>query len=188
MKALGKGSVASIIKVGLFVAMVLLGLGLVIICAAALAYCVALGLVVAGVDIGFPGEDPGHRLMWILLGPALVLGMLWMGGTLLIVRRLRRLFESFTSGEPFKKENANHLRVIWVTMLAMELAKIVFFAVGFALVASHGLLGEIRADSDTKIEVDGLDLGPWISILVLIVLAEVFREGARLREEQDLTI
>jgi hypothetical protein len=28
----------------------------------------------------------------------------------------------------------------------------------------------------------------WGAIVILIVLAEVFREGARLREEQDLTI
>jgi hypothetical protein len=34
----------------------------------------------------------------------------------------------------------------------------------------------------------GFDLSTWTSILVLIVLAEVFREGARLREDQDLTI
>ena len=31
-------------------------------------------------------------------------------------------------------------------------------------------------------------LSTWGSILILIVLAEVFREGARLKEEQELTI
>ena len=33
-----------------------------------------------------------------------------------------------------------------------------------------------------------IDLSTWGSILILIVLAEVFREGARLKEEQELTI
>ena len=33
-----------------------------------------------------------------------------------------------------------------------------------------------------------VDLSTWGSILILIVLAEVFREGARLKEEQELTI
>jgi len=32
------------------------------------------------------------------------------------------------------------------------------------------------------------DLSTWASILILVVLAEVFREGARLKEEQELTI
>jgi hypothetical protein len=31
-------------------------------------------------------------------------------------------------------------------------------------------------------------LSTWIAILILIVLAEVFREGARLKRDQDLTI
>jgi cytochrome bd-type quinol oxidase subunit 2 len=168
--------------------MVVLSIGFVVLCIAALGYCVALGLVAAGVDIGFPGEDTGQRLMWLLLGPVLLLGMLWTGGTTLIVRRLQRLFDSFTSGEPFKKENADHLRVIWVTMLILEVAKIIIIGVAFALVASHGMLGEIKSDADADIHFDGVDLSPWISILILIVLAEVFREGARLREEQDLTI
>jgi hypothetical protein len=33
-----------------------------------------------------------------------------------------------------------------------------------------------------------VDPSTWGSILILIVLAEVFREGARLKEEQELTI
>jgi hypothetical protein len=33
-----------------------------------------------------------------------------------------------------------------------------------------------------------IDLSTWMSIAILIVLAEVFREGARLKEEQELTI
>jgi hypothetical protein len=34
----------------------------------------------------------------------------------------------------------------------------------------------------------GVSLTPWFSVLVVLVLAEVFREGARLRREAELTI
>ena len=33
-----------------------------------------------------------------------------------------------------------------------------------------------------------VNLAVWFAVLVIIVLAEVFREGARLRQEQKLTI
>jgi hypothetical protein len=33
-----------------------------------------------------------------------------------------------------------------------------------------------------------VDLSTWASILILVVLAEVFREGARMKAEQELTI
>jgi hypothetical protein len=34
----------------------------------------------------------------------------------------------------------------------------------------------------------GFNLTTWFSVLVVFVLAEVFREGARLRSEAELTI
>ena len=33
-----------------------------------------------------------------------------------------------------------------------------------------------------------LDFTPWFAVLVIVVLAEVFREGARLRRDAELTI
>ena len=54
-------------------------------------------------------------------------------GSLVIVWRLRKLFDSFSSGEPFQRENATHLRVIWITMLVIEVAR-------YALLALTGIL------------------------------------------------
>lgn len=189
MKALGKGSIASIIKVGLHVAGIILWIGLVFVILAAIAYGVVLGVIASGFfEIDLPGDSPWEHLMWQMAIPALIAGALWMGGAILIVRRLRRLFESFSSGEPFKRENADHLRVIWITMLVMELIKIAFATVALSLVAIYGLPPSDDPGVNVTVDSDGFDLTPWFSILVLIVLAEVFREGARLKEEQELTI
>jgi hypothetical protein len=110
-----------------------------------------------------------------------LIGAVAIAGSLIIVWRLRKLFDSFTSGEPFRRENALHLRVIWMTMLAIEIARYALLALTSALLTTFGP----GVDADYTLSID---LSVWGSILILIVLAEVFREGARLKEEQELTI
>jgi hypothetical protein len=127
-------------------------------------------------------DTPGGAT-WPVVVPALAIGGVVLIGALIIVGRLRRLFDSFTSGEPFRRENATHLRVIWITMLAMEVARYVLLAIVAAVFVTGG--APEGADATFRINVD---FSTWISIAVLIVLAEVFREGARMKEEQELTI
>ncbi len=197
MKALGKGSIASVIQIGLSIASVVLWFGLAAVALAALvATAAALGVQGGGnpitidADIAInadgvllSGEGPG-MLSWPLFGAIVLAAAVMLGGALVIVDRLRRLFVNFTSNEPFNRENAVHLRAIWMVMLGLELAKYAFaLAVGWA-VATYG-----RPEGIEQVTIEpGVDISTWASILVLIVLAEVFREGARMREDQDLTI
>lgn len=201
MKALGKGSVASIVNVGLTIAWVILWIALGALIIGALAYGGLLAAVQAGiVDPSFltGGEGKIHvgdgssfsvsydeetGLTWPVVVPAMLIGGVVIIGGLVIVWRLRKLFDSFTSGEPFRRENADHLRVIWMTMLVIEVARYLLLALTGVLVATIGLPDGATA----RFEAD-IDLTNWLSIFVLIVLAEVFREGARLKEEQELTI
>ncbi len=181
MKALGKGSIASIVQVGLQIGWVFLwGLaGLLVL--SAIAYSVLLLLISNGAADVSLLEGEGADARWPVVVPALLIGAVVIAGSLVIVWRLRRLFESFSSGEPFRRENANHLRVIWMTMTAMELAR-------YALMALTGvLITTFAPDVHGEISIS-FDFSSWLSILVLVVLAEVFREGARLKEEQELTI
>jgi hypothetical protein len=67
-------------------------------------------------------------------------------------------------------------------MLVIELAR-------YALMVAFGVLVSIFGGPNVDANITlTIDLSTWGSILVLIVLAEVFREGARLKEEQELTI
>lgn len=193
MKALGKGSIASAVKVALDIGRVLLRIAAIVLGMLGLAYVVLLALTAAGqVDsstlakieggIRFGGEDVGE-LGWPAVIPVLFIGGIVIGGAMVIVGRLRKLFEGFSSGEPFRKEYADHLRVIWITMLAMEVARFALTALMGVLIVTMGVAGE----QDARLTL-GIDLTTWLSIAVLVVLAEVFREGARLREEQELTI
>lgn len=197
MRALGKGSVASVLKVGLdllrwllwslagLVALIALGSALV-------GLAVELGWIsppkISGeVDVEIGGVEvrraPQDLLTWPVVVTALAAVSVGIGGALVVVGRLRRLFANFCSGEPFQAENADHLRWIWMTLAVVELSRWAFGAALLTLIA-------LQADgTDADLILNGrLDLSTWAAILVLIVLAEVFREGARLREAERLTI
>ncbi|MBL8544511.1 MAG: DUF2975 domain-containing protein [Hyphomonadaceae bacterium] len=201
MKALGKGSIASIVEIGLTIAWYVLWAAAICLAVGAVGYAVVLVLIQNGtVDPAILSGGEGHVRLgggdgssfhltyndpggatWPVVVPALLIGGVAITGSLIIVWRLRKLFDSFTSGEPFRRENAQHLRAIWMTMLAIEVARYLLLALTAALLAAF------EPDIDANFTFN-LDLSTWGSILILIVLAEVFREGARLREEQELTI
>src|SRR5690606_24440126 len=108
---------------------------------------------------------------WHLIAPALLIGGVTIGGSLIIVSRLRRLFDSFRSGEPFRRENAQHLRVIWITMVVFELARYVMLIPVGVLLSVFGVPESI---GEASFSIDSDNFSTWMSILILIVLAEVF--------------
>ena len=68
-------------------------------------------------------------------------------------------------------------------MLVIEVSRYVLMGVTAFLLARFG-----EGARQISISIDGDRIAAWGSILILIVLAEVFREGARMKEEQELTI
>lgn len=194
--ALGRGSVASFMKAALEIAWILLWVAAGALAIAAAGYVVVLVLIAGGTldpsvlapadtaRIRVPGlaiNNPAGAI-WPVVIPSLLIGAVAIGGGLVIVGRLKLLFGNFTSGEPFRKENASHLRAIWVAMLVIELSRYALLALAGALLAAFG-----PEDLEGQVTLS-INLSTWASILILIVLAEVFREGARLKEEQELTI
>ncbi len=202
MKALGKGSIASIIRVGLMIAWWVLWVAAACVGLGAIGYGVILLLISNGmvdpnlleggggnVNLGSNGGGEFHVTYdqagggtWPVVVPAFLIAGVAIAGSLIIVWRLRRLFDSFSSGEPFRRENAKHLRVIWITMLVIEVSRYLLMAL------THVLLGVYGGPDVEANYTLAVDFSTWGSILILIVLAEVFREGARLKEEQELTI
>jgi hypothetical protein len=203
MKALGQGSVASIVRVGLTIATIILWISLVFLVIGALVYAGLMAAIHAGyvdasiltggdgtIRVGEEGgssfsvtyDEPGGAT-WPVAVPTFLIGGVVIGGGLVIVHRLSKLFDSFTSGEPFRRENADHLRVIWIAMLVIEIMRYILLGLTGVLLAAFGT----PEGTTARFEAD-IDLTNWLSIFVLIVLAEVFREGARLKEEQELTI
>lgn len=100
-----------------------------------------------------------------------------------ILTLLRLVFQSLSKGQLFIPENARRIRWVGFTLIAGEIirAAMVYFwshytsqhytANGFHFIAS--------------LDFSGITI---ISGLIVLVIAEVFEEGIRLREDQSLTI
>lgn len=174
MRTLGPGSVSSFLKIILDVAYVLLWviLGLMGLLAL-LALLLSFNPEFMSSSIRIDGEEKLPN------GPTMAAGLaaasLYFGGVLVIVGRLRRIFVTLTAGDPFHPDNVRRLRVIGLVLAALELGRYLFTGIAVLLPGINEISG-------------GLNLTTWFSVLVVFVLAEVFREGARLRREAELTI
>ena len=102
---------------------------------------------------------------------------------LVILKQLKKICQTLTKGDPFVPENANRLRIIWIAVAAAEILRLLS---GVFLSWQHNKHVE-QIDGDTVLTLD-IRVYVWFLVLALVVLAEVFREGARLRQEQKLTI
>ena len=178
MRTLGRDSLSSVLKTVLDVAYVT-------------AFLIAGVLVLAALAILLFQLDIGHvRGLTVKDGggapldlgrPEVLIAVfctfeLYLAGILVILNRLRAVFATLTAGDPFHPENVTRLRLIGHLLVWSELLKLPIFGLFMALAPEHD-----RA-------ISGISLSGWFSILVVFVLAEVFREGARLRREAELTI
>jgi hypothetical protein len=175
MRALGPGSVSSFLKIILDVVFAALWIGVAVLSLITLA---ALLLsfnpdLLTGVQMGGEASEMLER------GPVLTAGLaaaaIYLAGILVIVGSLRRIFMTLTAGDPFHPDNVARLRLIGLMLAGLELGRYAFWAVG-------ALLPGVTRNEP------GVGLTAWFSVLVVFVLAEVFREGARLRREAELTI
>jgi hypothetical protein len=122
---------------------------------------------------------------WSIAVPYLVYAVIATGGALLIVRRLQRIFASFVANEPFAPDNAVHLRAIWVTLVVIEIARVI------AWISMHALTAVFASGAAVKFPNgldDPIDLVRLFLIFVVLILAEVFRQGTQLRQETELTV
>jgi hypothetical protein len=180
MRALGPGSVSSFLKIVLdvvyFGTIVLLGMLALAVVGGALAYSFVPDLLQrATIELDIQEEATPGKLAALGVTFA-VYGMLYLGALIAILSGLRKVFATLTTGDPFQPENIRRLRLIGFVLAGMELAR---YALNTLLLAIAPSLGW---------EIDGFNITVWFSVLVVFVLAEVFREGARLRREAELTI
>jgi len=176
IRALGPGSVSSFLKVILDVSyFVLWGV-------AVLVGLAVLGLLLISFDPQvLPGDFYAHsRIMGHALGLAAAAQLggaeLSLIGVIVIVQRLRRIFGALIAGDPFHPDNVRRLRVIALVLALIEVDSYLFGAL------DHFFLGAHRSSGFD------LNLTAWFAVLVIVVLSEVFREGARLRRDAELTI
>ncbi|HYF23324.1 MAG TPA: DUF2975 domain-containing protein [Caulobacteraceae bacterium] len=173
MRAMGPGSVSSLLKIAMDVVWVVLLIGIAVLGLAALAVLFVPIPEDLTVEIG---SGSATLTRWLAFAALLMFaGYIAILG--LVVGRVRRIFATLTAGDPFHPANVTRLRQIGIGLAALEGANL--------LIPILLLLAAPDADFNAGVN---FDLTAWFSVLVVFVMAEVFREGARLRREAELTI
>ena len=99
-------------------------------------------------------------------GSAIIAGI-W----LFVLFMLKKIVRTLLDGDPFVVENISRLRLMWILIAISEIVRIVFMNVAMP--------SEITLD---------IRPGTWFVVFVIAALAEVFRHGAELRRDAELTI
>lgn len=178
MRTLGPGSISSFLKIILDVVYFALWVAVAVLAALALlAILLSFNPDFLKSAIHFTGDD-GREFAanGATMAAGLIAAGLYAVGVLIIVGRLRRIFVTLTAGDPFHPDNVRRLRIIGLVLAGLEAGRYVFWMVSAVLLPGVSRGGH------------GFNLTTWFSVLVVFVLAEVFREGARLRSEAELTI
>ncbi|WP_411816672.1 DUF2975 domain-containing protein [Hyphococcus sp. DH-69] len=175
MRAIGKGSLASILAIGLHITRIILSISLVGIVLMLLIIPLLPSLAEMLSDWGDleVADEGDEKLASLNVYFSVAHAFATTAVMLFVVNRLLEILKTLRLGSPFVKENADRFRAVGYALLIGEGAKFAF-----------GLFSMIfRADIDIN-----SSFISWLAIIAVFVLAEVFREGARMKEEQDLTV
>lgn len=96
----------------------------------------------------------------------------------LILRRLLAIVDTVRAGDPFVAANAARLQAIAWTLLALQCLSMVI-----------GAIGEAISNADHPIDIDaGFSINGWLAVLLTFLLARVFAEGTRMRDDLEGTV
>jgi hypothetical protein len=123
-----------------------------------------------------PSPD-AERLVMGLRAVA-VLGLVAIPLNYALLKRLLAIVETVRAGDPFVAANAHRLQGIAWTLLALQLLSLVIGAIGKAVsTPAH----PVHLDA-------GFSITGWLAVLLTFLLARVFAEGTRLREDLEGTV
>ena len=157
------------------------GLGLLnLLYAAAIGLLFVAGLVAPDVVFDALGVRHGEQRAALVLGmrTVMVAGLVAAFVVDRVLRHLLAMVDTVRAGDPFVAGNARRLQAIAWWVLAGEVLRLAIGATAWA--ASSPAQG---LDLDT-----GFSLAPWLAVLLLFVLARVFAEGTRLRDDLAGTV
>ena len=107
-----------------------------------------------------------------------VLGLVAVPLGYVVFKRLLAIVETVRAGDPFVAANASRLQAIAWMLFALQLLSIVIGTIGRALsTPAH----PVHLDA-------GFSISGWLAVLLTFVLARVFAEGARMREDIERTV
>lgn len=118
-----------------------------------------------------------RRLVWGLRAAA-VLGLATIPVNHAILKRLLGMVETVRAGDPFVGMNAERLRGIGWALLALQI-----LGLGVAAIGNRISTPEHPVDLDA-----GFSIGGWLAVFLTFLLARVFAEGTRMRDDLEGTV
>lgn len=120
---------------------------------------------------------------WRVLTPMLLSGLVNSLALVLISKKLLEIFESIGKFDPFEPSNGKKLKQIALILAVLECSKYLIQALTLVILMIFGQPSE--GNLEVKFTINFVS---WGAILVLFILSEIFKEGARLRKLNNLTI
>ncbi len=95
-----------------------------------------------------------------------------------VLKRLLAIVETVRTGDPFVAANADRLQAIAWALLTLQVLSVVIGAIGQAVsTPAH----PVNLDA-------GFSINGWLAVLLTFLLARVFAEGARMRDDLEGTV
>ena len=113
------------------------------------------------------GNNMATKMYSVSFFGGAVIGAMWF----FVLNILRKVVTTLLGGDPFVPENISRLRLMWIVIALAEVLRII--------IVNLSTVGEVTLD---------LRPGTWFVVFVIAALAEVFRHGAELRRDAELTI
>jgi hypothetical protein len=107
-----------------------------------------------------------------------ILGLAVVPLNYIVLKRLLAIVATVRAGDPFVAANAQRLQTIAWALFALQLLSVVIGAIGRAVsTPAHPV------DLDAGFSING-----WLAVLLTFLLARVFAEGARMRDDLAGTV
>ena len=144
-----------------------------------------LGLLVTSVVVGEPvmralgaGSPEANAKLYLGMRLVAVIGLAAVPVVHFILIRILAIVDTVSVGDPFVTANAERLQKIAWAVLALELMHLAVGAIATAVSTAAAPFDIDWSFSPTR----------WVAVLLLFVLARVFEQGARMREELEGTV
>ena len=128
------------------------------------------------------GVAAGPFPVWPTVG-AMAIGLVIVALIFVFFGKLRAIIATVGDGDPFVPENADRLNLMAWLLLGTQIAMIP--AMGFGLMVAKWA-DEVE-NADVTIDA-GLDIEGILMVIVLFILARVFKHGASMREDLEGTV
>lgn len=123
-----------------------------------------------------PGPDADRLVLGLRVVAALGIGVILL--QYVVLKRVLAIVETVRDGDPFVASNASRLEAIARALLALQILSVIIGAIGTAVSSpAH----PVNLDA-------GFSINGWLAVLLMFVLARVFAEGTRLRDDLEGTV